>query len=184
MKTAKSFVTLAVLAVAASFASGAGAQAVHPQKPAMRAPRAHQRARAARVHRAAVMAAPAPARAESPKPENPEALVSRRDPFSPLVAVSTGSAVAEHLPPGKAGLVIGTVHVDGAVKSPNGMLAVVSNPQDRVYFIRVGDRLFDGDVQKISLDGVTFRENSKDAFGKPVDRLVTKRIYPNAGEQQ
>jgi hypothetical protein len=39
-------------------------------------------------------------------------------------------------------------------------------------------------VEKIGLDGVTFRENSKDAFGKSVERLVTKRIYPSAGEQQ
>jgi hypothetical protein len=31
---------------------------------------------------------------------------------------------------------------------------------------------------------VTFKENSKDAFGKQVERTVTKRIYPSAGEQQ
>ena len=88
------------------------------------------------------------------------------------------------LPPGKAGLVVATVHVDGTVSSPNGMLAVVSNPDQRVYFLREGDRLYDGDVEKIGLDGVTFKENSKDAFGKPVERIVTKRIYPSAGEQQ
>ena len=77
-----------------------------------------------------------------------------------------------------------TVHVDGTVSSPNGMLAVVSNPDQRVYFLREGDRLYDGDVEKIGLDGVTFKENSKDAFGKPVERMVTKRIYSSAGEQQ
>jgi len=44
--------------------------------------------------------------------------------------------------------------------------------------------LYDGDVEKIGLDGVTFKENSKDAFGKPVERMVTKRIYASAGEQQ
>lgn len=118
-------------------------------------------------------------------PQKVEPLISRRDPFSPLVAVAVGGGeTTEHLPPGKAGLVVATVRVDGAVAAPSGMIAVVSNPQDRVYFIRVGDRLYDGDVEKISLDGVTFKENSKDAFGKSVERLVTKRIYPNAGEQQ
>ena len=76
------------------------------------------------------------------------------------------------------------VRIDGTVRSPEGMLAVVSNPDQRVYFLREGDRLYDGDVEKIGLDGVTFKENSKDAFGKPVERLVTKRIYPSAGEQQ
>ena len=76
------------------------------------------------------------------------------------------------------------MHIDGTVRSPEGMLAVVSNPDQRVYFLREGDRLYDGDVEKIGLDGVTFKENSKDAFGKPVEKLVTKRIYPSAGEQQ
>ena len=79
---------------------------------------------------------------------------------------------------------IATVRVDGAVRAPNGMIAVVSNPDQRVYFIREGDRLYDGLVEKIGLDGVTFRENSKDAFGKAVERSVTKRIYPSAGEQE
>jgi hypothetical protein len=115
--------------------------------------------------------------------EKAEPMMSRRDPFEPLVNVAQPGSVT-HLPPGKAGLVIATVRVDGTVKSPNGMIAVVSNPDERVYFVHEGDRLYDGDVQKISLEGVTFKENSKDAFGKPVERLVTKRIYPSAGEQQ
>jgi hypothetical protein len=123
--------------------------------------------------------APAPAPGKGAKPE---AEAGKRDPFLPLVnEKKTGGPP---LPPGKAGLVIATVRVDGTVRSPNGMLAVVTNPDERTYFIREGDRLYDGDVEKIGLDGVTFKENSKDAFGKPVERMVTKRIYPSAGEQQ
>lgn len=124
--------------------------------------------------------------AVQPKPEAVavEPVISRRDPFAPLIAVTPSGGRGEHLPPGKAGLEVSTVRVDGAVTSPNGMLAVVSNPDDRVYFVHVGDRLYDGDVEQITLDGVTFKENSKDAFGKPVERLVTKRIYPNVGESQ
>ncbi|MGA9630304.1 MAG: pilus assembly protein PilP, partial [Candidatus Acidiferrales bacterium] len=109
--------------------------------------------------------------------------VGKRDPFVPLVTDKKDTG-AEHLPPGKAGIVIASVRVDGTVKSGNGMIAVVSNPDQRVYFIREGDHLYDGDVEKISLDGVTFKEDSKDAFGKPVERIVTKRIYASAGEQQ
>jgi hypothetical protein len=105
----------------------------------------------------------------------------KRDPFLPLV---NEHKTGPPLPPGKAGLVVATVHVDGTVSSPNGMLAVVSNPDQRVYFLREGDKLYDGDVEKIGLDGVTFKENAKDAFGKQVERTVTKRIYPSAGEQQ
>jgi Tfp pilus assembly protein PilP len=110
--------------------------------------------------------------------------VSRRDPFEPLVGMTKEGGAGPNLPAGKAGLVIGTTRVDGTIKSPEGMLAVVSNPDQRVYFVREGDRLYDGSVEKIGLDGVVFRENSKDAFGKPVEREVTKRIYNSAGEQQ
>jgi hypothetical protein len=124
-------------------------------------------------------AAPANAgQANSAKPSE----AGKRDPFLPLVNENKPSGPP--LPPGKAGLVVATVRIDGTVRSPEGMLAVVSNPDQRVYFLREGDRLYDGDVEKIGLDGVTFKENSKDAFGKPVERLVTKRIYPSAGEQQ
>jgi Tfp pilus assembly protein PilP len=110
--------------------------------------------------------------------------VAHRDPFEPLVGITKEGGAGPNLPPGKAGLVIGTTRVDGTVKSPEGMLAVVSNPEQRVYFVREGDRLYDGQVEKIGLDGVVFRETSKDAFGKPVEREVTKRIYNSAGEQQ
>ena len=138
-------------------------------------------AKAPRAHKAVVATS---ASGAAPAAEVREPIVSRRDPFTPLVNVHIGGGPAEHLPPGKAGLVVATVRIDGAVKAPNGMIAVVSNPEQRVYFVREGDRLYDGDVEKISLDGVTFRENSKDAFGRSVERLVTKRIYSSAGEQQ
>ncbi|MGH9559944.1 MAG: pilus assembly protein PilP, partial [Terracidiphilus sp.] len=98
--------------------------------------------------------------------------------------VNTSKCTGEHLPPGKAGLVIGTLTVQGTVQGANGMVAVIANPDQRVYFVREGDRLYDGDVEKISLDGVTFQQNTKDAFGKPIERTVVKRIYPSAGEQQ
>jgi Tfp pilus assembly protein PilP len=90
----------------------------------------------------------------------------------------------KNLPPGKGGLQVGTLKVDGIVHGPNGMIAVVSNPQQRTYFLREGDQLYDGRVDKIAMDGVSFHETSKDAFGKPVERSVNKRIYSTAGEEQ
>lgn len=191
MKTAKSFATLFVLALAAFLAPAASAQARRPQTPVSKTSPALKKTTKARapkktVKAKAVQAKPAASPVAQAEPKRPVALpVSKRDPFAPLIAVSVGGGGAyQHLPPGKAGLQVGTLRVDGAVQGPNGMLAVVSNPEDSVYFVRVGDRLYDGDVEKISLDGVTFQQNSKDAFGKMVERLVTKRIYPNAGESQ
>ena len=64
------------------------------------------------------------------------------------------------------------------------MIAVVSNPQQRTYFLREGDQLYDGRVDKIAMDGVSFHELGKNAFGKPEERQVNKRIYTTAGEEQ
>jgi hypothetical protein len=179
---------LAVLALALPLALAASAQDQAAQKPATKAKSA--KAGGASHHAKAGAAAKPPSKA-NPEATAPDAapatdatkteLVGKRDPFAPLI---NDKKDAVHLPPGKAGLVIATVRVDGAVRSGTTMIAMVSNPEQSVYFIREGDRLYDGDVEKIGLDGVTFKENSKDAFGKPVERIVTKRIYASAGEQQ
>ncbi len=183
--------SVAVLAIALSFGATIWAQG----KPAKKLPRRARAAASARssrksmpkpaTERAAVPAAAALPPAASPPPpaaEKPIDLAGKRDPFVALV--NTSKAAAQHLPPGKAGLVIGTLTVQGTVQGANGMIAVIANPDQRVYFVREGDRLYDGEVEKISLDSVTFQQDTKDAFGKPIERTVVKRIYPSAGEQQ
>jgi hypothetical protein len=117
-----------------------------------------------------------PAAAES------EVKQARRDPFESLIGRQ--NKAPQNLPPGKLGLQVSTLRLDGIVRAPNGMIAVVSNPQARTYFLREGDRLYDGSVEKISMDGVSFHEEGKDAFGKPVEHQVNKRIYSSPGEQQ
>jgi Tfp pilus assembly protein PilP len=190
-------------------APGAKAQAkpgVKSEKPAPRAAvrrgarQAPRRARSAAAPGARAQARPHAARpaqaakqpkpAEAPKaeaastaqPAPSEAKVARRDPFESLLNVQKGNRL--NLPPGIAGLQVSTLQLNGIVKAPNGMIAVVTNPQSRTYFLREGDQLYDGRVDKIAMDSVTFHEEGKDAFGKPVEREVSKRLYSSAGEQQ
>jgi Tfp pilus assembly protein PilP len=167
----------------------AGPAAVGAAKAATSAPTKAQ-ARAAKP--AAKAAKPKPAAkpsADSPAPAAPgdvevaEARLTRRDPFESLIA-KPQSGTGKNLPPGKAGLQVSTLRLDGIVRSSGGMIAVVSNPQSRTYFLREGDQLYDGRVEKIAMDGVSFHEIGKDAFGKPVEHQVNKRIYASAGEQQ
>jgi hypothetical protein len=112
--------------------------------------------------------------------------ISRRDPFSPLLAKeATGNGTPLNLPPGKPGLMVGSLHIDGIVNGPNGMIAIVSNPQQRVYFLREGDHLYDGLVEHITMDGISFHQTGKDPFGNAVEREVAKRLNPTSpGEQQ
>ncbi|HXM99209.1 MAG TPA: hypothetical protein VN982_12095 [Candidatus Dormibacteraeota bacterium] len=148
-------------------------------------------AKAATAKPAKKAATKAPAKSESSGPAagvasaQTEQKAARRDPFESLVGRQKSLAdAAKNLPPGKAGLQVESLRLDGIVKAPNGMIAVVTNPQLRTYFLREGDQLYDGRVEKIAMDGVSFHELGKDAFGKPVERQVNKRIYSSAGEQQ
>jgi Tfp pilus assembly protein PilP len=152
-----------------------------PAKPATPPKAAKTTAKPAKKPAAKKTARSAPTGTAEPS----EAKVSRRDPFESLTSRQEAAARAgANLPPGKAGLQVGTLRLDGIVRAPNGMIAVVTNPQARTYFLREGDQLYDGRVEKIAMDGVSFHEIGKDAFGKPVERQVNKRIYSSAGEQQ
>jgi len=142
-----------------------------------------------------VPANPNPKSPASPKPAvktvapaaKPAALsvtIPRRDPFAPLLTNGRGEAMPENLPPGKAGLLINTLRIDGIVNGPSGMIAIVSNPQQRVYFLRDSDRLYDGQVQHITMEGISFHQSGRDPFGNPVEREITKRLYLTPGEQR
>lgn len=176
----------AALMVALGWAGSTYAQTKQPapppkkSSPAATAPAAQTKAPASK---------PAPTKkAAAPQVQqvSTQAPAGRRDPFEALVQRPGRGAtvIPDRLPPGKGGLVISTMNLDGVVRAPSGMIAVVSNPQRRVYFLREGDRLYDGRVERITMDGMTLRESSKDAFGKPLERVVSKRLYPSAGESR
>ncbi len=103
---------LAVMAICLCLAPGSWAQARQARKKTV--PKAKAAAQAAKP---AAQAEPAPAPAAG-KAE----LASKRDPFAPLINDKKDTAML-HLPPGKAGLVVATVHVDGTVRSSSGMIA-------------------------------------------------------------
>ena len=171
---------------------GASAPTQQPAKPAATQPAPQTAKPAAKPAAKAKGKSPAkPAVKAVEKPSTPgappeaaesEVKQARRDPFESLIGRQTKAP--QNLPPGKLGLQVSTLRLDGIVRSPNGMIAVVSNPQARTYFLREGDRLYDGSVEKISMDGVSFHEEGKDAFGKPVEHQVNKRIYSSPGEGQ
>jgi hypothetical protein len=177
MRRAIISVTAAVL-----IAAGSGVRAQTPPTPAPKKPATKH------ASKPATSTAPSGGTADGSGPVEPaptEPKVARRDPFESLVGREKANAEAsKNLPPGKAGLQVASLRLDGIVKSSNGMIAVVTNPQSRTYFLREGDQLYDGRVEKIAMDGVSFHEIGKDAFGKPVERQVNKRIYSSAGEQQ
>lgn len=133
-------------------------------------------------------AATAPASAATPIGGADMPVGNRRDPFAALVAKSgRGQRQAPEITcraPGKGSVAIDTMRVDGVVRQGSLMIAAVRTPQGRVYFLRERDQLCDGRVERITMEGLTLRQMSRDAFGKPIERPVSKRMFPSAGEQR
>ena len=102
----------------------------------------------------------------------------RRDPFRSLTKLAEeGGGLGQQLPPGKRGLVVSQLTVEGIVLGDAGRIAVVSMPgRDRAFFLRERDRLYDGVVKEILGDSVVFREKSKDMFGRKIERNITKEL--------
>ena len=99
------------------------------------------------------------------------------DPFRPLIQDKKPDALPVRLPPGKPGLVIGQLLVQGIVRNLDGKwMAVVDNKTKRSYFLYERDELYNGVVTTITADSVTFEERSQDAAGRTRSREVVKRI--------
>ena len=108
---------------------------------------------------------------------------NRRDPFlNPLflkkkTTQQDDEEVSRGLPPpGIAGTYIAQAKLQGITLRENGKVAVVRGADSRAYFIRVGDRLFDGYVKTIQNDSITFVRETKLKSGKTLTQDVTKRL--------
>ena len=99
---------------------------------------------------------------------------SKRDPFvSPVQSQSNGPI---NCGTGKRCLVVDQTVLQGIVKAPNGMIAVVSNSANKAYFLRENDPVYNGFVMRITPDSVVFREQVSDKFGKTSTREIVKKV--------
>ena len=91
----------------------------------------------------------------------------------------TKEEIPVRLPPGKKGLVIGQLQIQGIVRGINNeWVAVVDNKTKRAYFLRQGDEVYNGVVTKIAENSVTFEETATDAFGRTRSREIVKQLSP------
>ncbi|MFQ5816426.1 MAG: hypothetical protein ACE5H2_00530 [Terriglobia bacterium] len=107
----------------------------------------------------------------------------RRDPFRSLLV--RADQLTQALPPGKPGLLIGQIRLEGIVLTPTDRIAIVTVPNKKpAYFLRERDELFNGYVAEIHKDYVIFKERTFDAFGRPYERQVVKQLRATAGSEQ
>jgi len=116
------------------------------------------------------------AKKEAAKPAETQRVLQLRDPFRSLIQRGE-EAGGQPLPPGKRGLVITQLSVDGIVVTPTEKIAVVNmRGRNRAYFLRERDEVYNGFVARITEDAVIFRERATDAYGQTFEREVTKTI--------
>ncbi|HEX8924984.1 MAG TPA: hypothetical protein VF786_04290 [Terriglobales bacterium] len=117
-------------------------------------------------------AAPAPEMKDAQKQEA-SAAGKKRDPFvSPIVEkVNKVPCTA-----GKKCLPVSEVVLKGVVHTEEGDVAVVVNQENKPYFLRVNDPVFDGVVLSISRNSIVFRETYSDPLGRPMTREVVKKM--------
>lgn len=150
--------------------------------PATAGAQAHAKKSPVRKHAAHAAATPSRPQAESPVSE-----AGRRDPFKLPPPPGNGNGepgFTGPLPPGKKGLVISQLRLEGIVREDksNSMIAVVTNATDRAYFLREKDEVYNGVVSKITPDSVYFTENAMQSNGSVLSHEVVKKLGSAPGE--
>jgi Tfp pilus assembly protein PilP len=178
-------------AQAAPAAAPANASAAHPRsapaakaspskkraipfnkKPSAPAPKPELKAAAEETKPAAAVIPPAPAVQQA----KPFSSIGKRDPFLSVVQVASGSSGSNGCSGGKRCLIINQITLRGIVKSVTGWIAVVENPGQKTYFLRVNDPVLNGFVSRISDETVVFKESVVDALGHQSQREVVKHV--------
>ena len=130
---------------------------------------------AAGARQATAPAQPAPAApsATSAPPQAPPPPSSRRDPFRAIVIKRAEILAPSCTQPGKRGLLIGQLQLQGIARNVEGQwIAVVDNKTKRAYFLREKDELCNGVVTRITEESLVIEERSIDSFGRTRNREV------------
>jgi type IV pilus assembly protein PilP len=106
----------------------------------------------------------------------------RRDPFRSLIGPTPRLEPGQR-PPGAAGFLIDEMKVQGVFKTKAGLTAMINGPDNKGYLLRVGDKVLDGEVIRITQTSVVFRQEVNDPTRIERYREVVKDIAPAAAKK-
>lgn len=101
----------------------------------------------------------------------------RRDPFVSL-ALGVNVLPPDVRPPGLAGMLIQEVSLRGIVKTQDGYIAMIQGTDNKSYFAKTGERLYDGNIQSIDDAKVVFRQEINDPLRIEKFQQVEKSLHP------
>jgi type IV pilus assembly protein PilP len=99
----------------------------------------------------------------------------RRDPFRSLIGptprIDRGSRA-----PGPPGFMIDEIDLQGVFQTRQGLVAMVRGPDNNGYSMRVGDKVYDGEVIRITPESIVFRQEVNDPTRIERYREVVKEL--------
>jgi len=110
----------------------------------------------------------------------------RRDPFLNLFRTMGVVPKGGVRPRGSAGMLVSELDLTGIVQdATGGDVALVTGSDNKGYFLRVGDQVFDGTVIAVDsrLGNLTFRQQVDDPRRIKPYRDVVKRLVPIGDEE-
>lgn len=106
----------------------------------------------------------------------------RRDPFRSLVG-PTPKIDAGNRPEGLPGFLIDELKLQGIFKTRQGFTAMMNAPDNNGYSVRVGNKVLDGEVIRITATSVVFRQEVNDPTRIERYREVVKDLTPSASRR-
>ena len=107
----------------------------------------------------------------------------RRDPFRSLIGPSPKLEPGQR-PPGVPGFLIDEMKLQGIFRTRVGLTAMVNGPDNKGHLIKVGDKVMDGEVIRITPTSVVFRQEVNDPTRIERYREVVKDLAPTAANKQ
>jgi Tfp pilus assembly protein PilP len=109
---------------------------------------------------------------------------SRRDPFISLIKPISAAGGQQTKKQGMEGFLIQEVALKGIVKTPQGYVAMVVGGDNKSYFVKTGQRLYDGQIVALDATTVTFRQEVADPLSPVRTRDLKKSLYPTEEARQ
>lgn len=96
----------------------------------------------------------------------------RRDPFRSLIGRTR--VLRDGVAAGVSSFLVEEIDVQGVLRTREGYIAMITGPDNNGYSLRVGDKVFDGEVVRITPAAIVFRQETRE---------VVRELAPRGARQ-
>ncbi len=108
----------------------------------------------------------------------------RRDPFQSLIGPAPKLQAGQR-PEGPPGFLIDEIKIQGVVKTrQQGLVAMINGPNNKSYLVKIGDKVLDGEIIRITPNSIVFRQEVNDPTRIERFREVVKEIVSSEAQKK